>query len=360
MITYNNLWNDFISFENLHSSALKAQKGKRWKNSTLRFNFNLESNLIRVQNNLVKGNWKPGKYWSFTIFEPKKRIIHAAPYVDRIVHHAVINILEPIWEKRFYTHSYACRKGKGTHSAVDTCQKYMNRYNYVLKCDIRKYFPSIDREILKKIIHKKITDIRLVKIINNIIDSSPEFEDVENKFNSANDDQLCLFYNSPNYKKGIPIGNLTSQFFANVYLNELDSWIKHELGIKGYVRYMDDFLVFHNYKQQLNTIKMQTKSFLSNNLLLDLHPKKAEVFPVKNGIPFLGYHVFKTHRRLQKNNIKRFLTRMKRKQDEYSKNKITFVNIMRSIKAWIGHCSHADTWNLRDGIFLKLVFSKSS
>lgn len=360
MITYNNLWSEFASFENLYSASLKAQKGKRYKRSTLRFNFSLEPKLIQLQKQLNNNSWQPGEYWSFKIHEPKERTIHAAPYEDRIVHHALINILEPIWEKRFYDHSYACRKGKGTHLAVDICQKYMNEFKYVLKCDIKKYFPSIDREVLKNIISKKIKDKKLINVIYNIIDSSPEFEQENIQLNSINDDQLFLFGKNSKYKTGIPIGNLTSQFFANVYLNELDQWLKRECKIKGYVRYMDDFLIFHNDKAYLQTLKKDAKIFLSQKLQLDLHPNKAEIFPIKNGVTFLGYHVFNSHRRIQKSNINRFLNRMKLKQFEYANNKIKLKDITQSIKAWIGHSAHADTYHLREDLFQNLIFSKNN
>ena len=358
MKTYNNLWENFISFENLYKASLKAQRGKRWKESTLEFNFNKEQNLLKLKRQLETGKWKPGKYFAFTIQEPKERIIHAAPYIDRVVHHALINIIEPIWESRFYDHSYACRKGKGTHKAVNTCQQYLRKYKYVLKCDIRKYFPSIDREILKNIIHKKISDKQLLIIIDYIIDSSPEFEEIIEQ-SIRNENQLSLFKINKN-KKGIPIGNLTSQFFANVYLNELDQWLKRECKIKGYIRYMDDFLIFANEKPRLHYIKKELKEFLQNKLELTLHPKKAEVFPIKNRIPFLGYHVYRYQKRLQKNNIKRFIKRMKVKQCEFSKSKIDMKQITQSIHAWIGHSSHADTNKLRESIFSNLVFVRNN
>ncbi len=133
MITYKHLWEDFISFDNLYFAAKKSEKGKRWKNTTLGFNYNLEKNLLRLQEELESGEYRPGAYRHFTIYEPKERVISVAPYKDRVVHHAIINIIEPIWESRFYYHNYACRTKKGTHKAVDTCQKYLRKNKYVLK-----------------------------------------------------------------------------------------------------------------------------------------------------------------------------------------------------------------------------------
>jgi len=310
-----------------------------------------------LQQSLQNGNWQPGAYREFVITEPKVRTIHAAPYIDRVVHHAIINIIEPIWETRFYAHSYACRKGKGTHRAVDMCQQYLRRSKYVLKCDIKKYFPNINHEILKKIIGKKIADKKLLTVINNIIDSSPVFEGIIVSGNSNLGEYLQLPLFSQSYKKkGIPIGNLTSQFFANLYLNELDIWLKDEMKVKDYIRYMDDFIIFDDDKEGLQLLKTKIKEFLTCQLQLELHPNKAEVFPIKIGVPFLGYHIYTTHRRLHRNNIQRFVSRMKKKQKLFGSGEITLDAIRQSVNAWIGHASHGDTLGLRETLFSKLVF----
>ncbi len=354
MITYKHLWKDFISFENLFLAAKKAEKGKRWKHSTLEYNHHLEENLLQLQEDLDSRQYKPGAYRHFTIHEPKERTISAAPYRDRIVHHAIINIIEPIWESRFYFHNYACRTEKGTHRAVDTCQKYLRKNNYVLKCDIQQYFQSIDHQTLKVIIRKKIRDEKLLALIDLIIDSSPveisRYGNVSLQYDYGDN-----LFTPLERKKGIPIGNLTSQFFANLYLNELDQWLKHSKRVNHYLRYMDDFIVFHDSKKYLNELRSEIRDFLFT-LRLNLHSKKQEIFPAKNGVPFLGFHVYTTHRRLKKENVKRFVKRMKNKQRQFSNGEIDVQTIQQSIKAWIGHAGHADTWQLRKRLFNEFVF----
>lgn len=349
MKTYKNLWNKFITFDNLYDAAKKAQKSKRFRDDVLKFNFNLESNIFKIQNELESEIYKPGKYKQFTIFEPKKRLISSAPYRDRVVHHAVNTIIEPIWENRFYYHSYACREGKGSHKALDICQKYLRKNKYVLKCDIEKYFPSIDHKILKQLLRKKIADQKLISLLDTIIDSSPEENNIYTYYAGDN------LFTPANRRKGIPIGNLTSQFFANLYLNELDQWIKNKKQEKYYLRYMDDFIIFHDSKEHLNILKLEIKKFL-NDLRLSMHKKKQQIYPVKNGVPFLGFHIFNTHRRLKKENIRLFIKRMKFKQDEFIKTQITLSDIEQSLKAWIGHAKHGNTYNLREDVFKQLVF----
>jgi RNA-directed DNA polymerase len=354
MKTYKHLWEKFVSFENLYLASAKSQKGKRWKNTTLEFNSQLELELLKLQNELKLGTYTPGKYRSFTIREPKERVIFAAPYRDRIIHHALMNILEPIWEPRLYYHSYACRVNKGSHKAVDICQEYLRKNKYVLKCDIQKYFPSIDHHILKTIIKSKINDKRLLLLLDQIIDSGPPEISISTPLHYFSGDNLLTPLER---RKGIPIGNLTSQFFANLFLNELDSWIKEKKQMKYYIRYMDDFIIFHNSKQKLKILREKLHLFLDRIRLL-LHTKKQEIFPVKNGVPFLGFHIYTTHRRLLKSNLRLFKRRMKQKQRLFSKGEIGLTEIKQSIMAWIGHSKHGNTYRLRKMVFNDIVFSR--
>lgn len=354
MKTYKNLWKKFISYENLYLASIKSQKGKRWKSTTLQFNDNIESELIKLQVELNSGEYNPGAYRSFTIREPKERVIFAAPYRDRIVHHALMNILEPIWEPRLYYHSYACRVNKGSHKALDVCQSFLRKNKYVLKCDIQKYFPSIDHKVLKKIIKNKIADPQLLNLLDLIIDSSP---------NEISKEVPICYFDGDNLltpierRKGIPIGNLTSQFFANIYLNELDSWVKNHQKMKFYIRYMDDFIIFHKSKQVLNKLRLTIIEFLAI-LRLKLHEKKQQVFPIKNGVPFLGFHIYYTHRRLLISNIRLFKKRMKKKQIKFTNGEISLLETRHSIMAWLGHSSHGNTYNLRKDMFQDLVFTR--
>lgn len=352
MKTYRNLWQKFISFENLYIAAKKAEKGKRWKESTLKFNVKMEDNLLNLKKELEDGSYCPGFYHNFTIYEPKKRMISAAPYKDRVVHHAIINIIEPIWEKRFYYHSYACRVSKGTHRAIYTCQKYLRKNKYVLKCDIEKYFLSIDHHILKQLVRRRIQDTRLLALIDLIIDSSPI---VDTKLKYFEGDDL---FTPLEMKKGIPIGNLTSQFWANLYLHELDKFLKFDKKVKFYLRYMDDFIIFHNSKVFLKELRKEIEEYLKG-LRLNLHKKKQQIFPSKNGVPFLGFNIYQTHRRLKQENIRRFVKRMKEKQRQYSNYEIDLEDIRTSIMAWIGHAKHGNTWRLRNDLFAKISFYRT-
>jgi len=310
---------------NLNNAYLKARKGKNSSEEVLRFTFNLERELIRLQEQLINETYKTGKYRHFIIFEPKERKISALPFRDRVVHHAICSIISPIFEKRFIHDSYACRKGKWTHEGIKRIQSFIRKSGedyYVLKCDVSKYFQSVDGEKLKTIIKQKIGDEKLLRLINHIIDSSEE---------------------------GIPIGNLTSQLFANIYLNALDEYIKYELRIKCYIRYMDDFLIIEESKKDLHELKEQIKLFLIS-MRLTLHPKKANIFPIKLGIDCLGYKIFKSHRLVRKSTVKRFIKNSKKKMVLYERAEIDFNKLMETFNSWDAYMSHADSYALRNKI----------
>ncbi len=345
------LYDELCSWDNIYRAARKARQRKRSKIDVQRFEYDLEENLMQIQSELVEESYRPGKYNRFTVTEPKERDICAAPYKDRVVHHALINVLEPIWEKGFYYHSYACRVGKGMHKAIMVCQKYIRRNKYVLKCDISKYFASIDHEILKGILKRKIGDEKLLRLIDIIIVESPEQNCPAVLF--PGDDLFTLMER----KRGIPIGNLTSQFFANVYLNEMDKFIKHECKVRDYLRYMDDFLLFSDSKEELANIRKRLEAFL-NGLRLELHSRKTQIFPVKNGIKFLGFHIFEKRMRLQKENIRRFEKRMRERQRQYADYKIDSETISQGVVAWLGHAGHGDTRRLINKLLYKYSFRR--
>jgi retron-type reverse transcriptase len=236
MKRYGNLWPQITDFTNLIEAARKAQRGKRFQENVLAFNYNIETNLLELQEELIAKAYRPGPYKTFQIVEPKKRMISAAPYRDRVVHHALCNVIAPIFERTFTPDSYANRKGYGTHRALRKFVKYARTSRYVLQCDIRKYFPSIDHEILKTIIRRKIKCRETLWLIETIIDASNEQEPVHHFFPG---DDLFTPYER---RRGLPIGNLTSQFFANVYLNGFDHFVREELKARRYIRYVDDFV----------------------------------------------------------------------------------------------------------------------
>ncbi|MBL7044313.1 MAG: group II intron reverse transcriptase domain-containing protein [Pirellulaceae bacterium] len=351
MKRYGNLWPTLTSFEHLLKSSEKAKRGKRFRPAVARYEFNLERELFALQDALQRRVYRPGDYRSFYIYEPKKRLISAAPYRDRIVHHALTGMLEPVFEPTFISDSYACRKGKGTHAAVDRCQQFARRFRYVYKADIRKFFPSMDHDILKQQIARKIKDADVLWLVGRIIDGSNPQEDVRHYF--PGDD---LFTHSER-RRGIPIGNQTSQFYANVYLDPLDHFVKERLRFKGYVRYVDDFLLFSDDKRQLAEARCQIADFL-HKLRLQLHCRKNTIFPVQEGIRFLGYRVFPTHRLLVKENVWRFLRRVRCMQKGYSEGNTTLLEIRQRLMSWSGHARQADTHRLRTYLFDIIKFQR--
>ncbi len=236
MKTYRHLFEKVCTFENLHESYLRARKGKRFKADVDSFSYNLERELVRLERELKDGSYQPGEYRQFMIREPKERLISAAPFRDRVVHHAIHQVIEPIFDTRFIHDSYACRVGKGTHAAVRRFRQFLRHNRYVLKCDVQKYFPSVDHQILLALVRRRIKDERLMSLITQIVSHRPPdpLSDVPQWF--PGDDIFAPLER----RRGIPIGNLTSQFFANIYLHELDAYVKFQLREKYYIRYVDD------------------------------------------------------------------------------------------------------------------------
>lgn len=238
MKRYGNLWPAIIDFSNLLAAARHAQKGKRFRPNVLDFNYNLEQSLLDLKAELESKTYKPGKYRTFEIKEPKPRLISAAPYRDRVVHHALCNVIVPIIEPTLIYDTYANRECKGTHRALQRFTRYARSSTCLLQGDIQKYFPSIDHEILKTRLRRKIKCPDTLWLIDRIIDGSNE--QIPAAFHFRNDDLLSPL----GRRRGLPIGNLTSQFFANVYLSGFDHFVKQTLGVKKYLRYVDDFALF--------------------------------------------------------------------------------------------------------------------
>jgi len=317
------------------------------------FESEIETELLGLQTELAERSYRPGEYREFTVYERKPRLISAAPYRDRVVHHALCNVIEPIFESAFIYDSYACREAKGTHRAVDRFSQFARRTKYVLKTDIRKYFPSIDHAILIEKIGRKIKCPDTLWLVGLIVEGSNPQEQVADYF--PGDTPFTPFVR----RKGIPIGNLTSQFFANVYLDDLDHFVKERLQCRHYIRYVDDLAVFDNDKERLWEIKERIEEFLLKERLR-LHPKKTYVAPVWTGIDHLGYRIYPTHRRLRKDNSLRFKARLKSLARLYGEGKIDWLEINPRVQSWIGHAKHADTWGLRRAIFNDIPFSRGA
>jgi len=311
-------------------AAKKSQKGKRFNNNVTSFHFKLEENILQLQHELNNKTYQPGQYRTFNIFDPKERMISAAPYRDRVVHHALCNIIEPIFEKTFIFDSYANRKGKGTHKAIERYHHYANKYSYVLKCDIQKFFPSLDHFILKEALRWKIKCKDSLWLIDRIIDNSNPQKTVLNWYSGDN------LFTPLERKKGLPIGNLTSQFWANVYMNGFDHFVKEILKVPGYIRYVDDFVLFGREKRQLWNWKKQIENFLGK-IRIKMHPNKTQILKVEKGVPFLGFLLFPQYRYVRKEKIKRYKRYLKKTLKAKSEGKISPQDLENRLNAWLGH-----------------------
>ena len=333
------------SFAALHAAALRAAKGKRAKPGAAAFLANLEKEVLRLERELRSGRYRPGRYKTIEIFEPKHRMVSAAPFRDRVVHHAFCAVCEPIYERGFIHDSYANRTGKGTHRAIARYEAFRDRFRHVLRCDIYRYFPTIDHEILKRDLRRRIACRRTLALADLIIDASNPQEPVHLYF--PGDDLFTPFQR----RRGLPIGNLTSQFFANLYLDGLDHYCKEVLRAKGYVRYVDDIALFHDDAGQLAACRERIAEFLQGRRLC-LHPRKTGIAATAEPARFLGLVLLPGgYRRLPEENVRRFRNRLRGLRDRWRHGAVTRDEIERRARAWIAHAEHADTWRLRRAIF---------
>lgn len=320
------LYNKIASIENLVLADQKARKGKTKSYGVLKHDKKREQNIFNLHKALVKREFKTSKYKIFKIYEPKEREIYQLPYYpDRIVHHAIMNILEPIWVSIFTADTYSCIKGKGIHAVLKDLKKDLrnnkDETTYCLKLDIRKFYPSIDHDIMKQIIRRKIKDRDLLQLLDNIIDSAD----------------------------GVPIGNYLSQYFANLYLAYFDHWIKEEKKIKFYYRYADDMVILHNDKEYLHYLFKEIETYLSDNLKLEIKDN-WQVFPVeKRGIDFVGYVFYHTYVLLRKSIKQNFC----RKVAKLNKKEISIETYRREICSWLGWCYYCNSNNLLNKIIKK-------
>lgn len=351
MKTFKHLYERICAFENLELAFRKARRGKRGQPNVAAFEMNLDSELLALQEELVAGAYQPGRYRHFTIYEGKPRRISAAPFRDRVLHHALCNVIEPIWEARFIHDSYACRVGKGTHAALDRCTHFARRYPYVLQADVVQFFPSVDHAILRSLLAHYIADRPTMGLVDRIIASGAGIhaEGYEMQW-FPGDDLLAAAR-----PRGLPIGNQTSQFWANVYLNELDQFIKGTLRCPAYVRYCDDLLLFADDKPALHRWRREIERFLVT-LRLVIHDNKTAVHPVNTGIPFLGFLVYPDHRLLARSNGVRFQRRLRPLLRRYAAGEIDLPRVHASVRGWIAHAAHGDTWGLRRRLLGRMVF----
>lgn len=336
MKVWHRIYPNPITKQNIFRGYTEFLKGKKAKKDVVIFGEDKENNLEKLREKLIDKTYKPGGYSKFFVHDPKIRIIHKANVADRIVHHIVSNVLEEIFEPAFIHHSYACRKEKGTHKGVLALQKMARKVSlnntqvcWVLKCDIRKFFAHVNHKTLLKILVERIKDQDFLDLLEKIIDSFP---------------------------LGIPIGNLTSQFFSNIYLNELDQYIKHELKVKYYLRYADDFaFISHDRTYLLNLID-PIRKFLKQELDLELHPAKTIFSKFGSGIDFLGYIIFPKHILPRTKTKRRLLRKIREKIRQFKAGKITEKSLNQTIQSYYGFLSHANAYKFKQELQNLILF----
>lgn len=351
--TYKRLYPYICAFDNLYLAHRKARRGGKRKHPPVaEFEHDLGDNLLQLQAELLDQTYRPGPYRSFIHIERKERKISAAPYRDRVVHHALINVIGPILESRLIHDTYANRVGKGTHRALDRAQYFARRYPYTLKCDVREFFPSIDHAILRRLLARHIVCPRTLWLIDRILESGAGvLADRYTPVYFPGDDLFAV-----NRPRGLPIGNLTSQHWANLYLHPLDLFVKQELHCRAYVRYCDDFLLFAADKPTLHGWRAEVIGFLQT-LRLTLHEEKAQVFPVKNGVDFLGWRLFPHYRRLRRDNVRHAVRRLRRQQVAFARGDMSQEHLTASVRAWLAHAAHGDTYRLRCRVMQRFIFT---
>ncbi len=333
MSKFFNLYEKVYDIDNLKISYKQTQLGSRkYRKEAILFDMARERNLIYLWRSLKNETYTPGKYIQFKVYEPKERLISAPKIRDKIVQYSCHMVLRDIYKDVYISTSYACIDGGGAHRAVDKLQhnmryiKYKYGAGYVLKMDVRKYFYSIDRDILKSLLRKKIGDEKFLNLLYKIIDSSPEGD------------------------KGLPLGNVTSQDFANIYLNEVDQYAKRYLGIKEYVRYMDDIVIVLENKEKAREVREKIIKFLDEKLSLKTN-EKTKIFPIEQGVNAYGYKIYTTHKLVRNSSKKRMKRRIKKMDEKYRNDEISLHDLKQSVNSWLGHARHSNSYNLAKKIF---------
>lgn len=342
---YRHLYPQVCTWENLLLAWRKARKGKRGQPPAATFEMNGGEHLLLLQEELIEKRYQPGGYVSFHIHEPKRRLISAAPFRDRVAHHALCNVIEPLFERRFIYDSYANRRGKGTHAALDRAQEFARRYPYVLQCDVRQFFPAIDHAVLRAQIERVIVDPDVLWLCDQILASGRGVLSAEYEMEYFPGDDLLAALRP----RGLPIGNLTSQFWANVYLNPLDHFVKRTLKCPAYLRYVDDMLLFADDKATLWRWRAEIITFLAGQRLT-LHEARCHPRPVTEGIPFLGFVVYPHHRRLKRRKGINFRRRLRHLLAEYRAGAVPLRQVTASVQGWVNHVRYGQTYGLRKAV----------
>lgn len=325
---FDNAFQQIITFDNFKNAFNKTeQSNTRQSSGLIKFSMDLTYNINQLRNKIIEKNYSPDQYKVFDISEPKERIIAAPQYKDKLVQFAVHRILNPAFERKFIYDSYSCIKNKGTHKAAKRAQHFLRKAKWkwgspwIVKADIKSYFYSIDHNILKHILRREIKCNDTNWLLGKIIDGSPE-------------------------NPGLPLGNITSQLFANLYLNELDKYMKRKLSKEFYLRYMDDFTCIVKTRSEAKNIKTKIKKFVNENLSLKLNKKKSKIFPLAQGLNFTGYKIWATHMLLRKKSKERVKSKLKKFPKLIKKGELTKQKAHQMLNSWKGHADHACSENL--------------
>ncbi len=346
MKKHTDLYARVYGWSDLLQAWRKARRGKRGRPSVASFELRAAEHLLDLQRLLRKKQYRPGFYDSFYVHDPKCRLISAAPFRDRVVHHALCAVMEPIFERRFIHDSYANRQGRGTHAALDRAQFFARKHRYVMPFDVEQFFAAVDHRMLLGIIRRAVADPDLLWLIRRVLASGDGVLREEYSMRYFPDDDLFAI----NRPRGLPIGNLTSQFWANVYLDPLDHFVKRRLRCRAYLRYVDDGLLFADSKQQLWEWRSAIIEFLES-LRLTLHEAACQPRPVTEGIPFLGFIVFPHHRHLKGRKAVAYRRRLKLLLTAYERGEIDRDAVRASVRGWVNHASFAQTRGLRRRLF---------
>ncbi|MBS3124896.1 group II intron reverse transcriptase domain-containing protein [Candidatus Woesearchaeota archaeon] len=341
MKRHSQLFKEICTWKNLEDSYWKARKHKSNNPRIQEFEKHWQLHLLALLKELRDKIYTPQPLRKFILRDPKTRLICVSEFRDRIIHHAIVNALQPIFQPRFIHDSYASQKGKGTLPALDRLKKFMCKVSkngklvlnaennnaiegFALKADIQHYFDTVDHIILLELIEKKIKDKELIWLVQKVLDN----------------------YNSGTLGKGMPLGNWTSQFFANIYLNELDQFVKHVLKAKYYIRYVDDFIILRQSKVQLQEYRQQIQTFLKK-LKLTLHPNKCKITPLSEGVSFLGFRIFFHYKIVRPRNFRKIKAKLLGLLDAYEQENIDASQIIEILRGWNGYAANGNTYTLR-------------
>jgi len=331
-----------INWDNLLEAHRLARRGKRDRNEVVAFESQLWEELGALQMELLWGTYRPGRYRSFVVYEPKLRQILAAPYRDRVAQHAICNVCGPIWDRAMIYDNYACRVGKGTHIGANRVEKWLRGMvatgdTWVLKMDVSKYFFSISHELAKSVVRDRIRCKATLRVLDTIIDSTADPADP--------------------YPVGIPVGNLTSQWIGNLVGNRIDQWAKRELHLRRYIRYMDDMVALVRTKEEALELRQAFEDKLAS---MGMRFSKASVLPASRGVNFLGYRIWPHKRLLRQDSVRRMKRRMREMEWQYARGLIDPADVRQRIASWVAHARHADSETIRRRLLGSAVFKRAS